>query len=288
MSGESAGPGDVGVVDVEGAHLGYRMEGHGPTCLVLGSSIYYPRAFSQGLRERLRLVFVDLRHFGTSDPSFGPDRITVATYADDIEKIRQTLGLGDVIVIGHSFHATFALDYALRYPEHVRGVVWIGASPRDDPAEEDRLWADVSLERKELDARKRAELTPELRATLSPSELFIREYLVNEPRFWYDHALDTSWMWDDVVADPPAWDRVAELFEDDDGAEGAAKVTVPVLVAVGRFDYNNPYTLWRRNGDEETPFSFVLFERSGHGPMFEEPERFDQALLEWVGGLPND
>jgi proline iminopeptidase len=264
------------------------MEGHGPTCLVLGSSIYYPRAFSQGLREHLRLVFADLRHFGTSDTSFGPDRITVETYAEDIEQIRQTLSLGKVIVIGHSFHATFALDYALRYPEHVRGVVWLGASPRVDPAEEDRLWADASLERKELDARKRAELTPELRATLSPSDLFIREYLVNEPRFWYDHDLDTSWMWDDVVADPPVWDRVGDLFEDDDGAEGAAKVTVPMLVAVGRYDYNNPHTLWRGDGDEERSYSFVLFERSGHGPMFEEPERFDQALLEWVGGLPSD
>jgi proline iminopeptidase len=72
----------AGVVEVEGAQLGYRVEGDGQPCLVVGSSIYYPRVFSQDLREHLQLVFVDLRHFATSDPSFSPDRISFETYPD--------------------------------------------------------------------------------------------------------------------------------------------------------------------------------------------------------------
>jgi proline iminopeptidase len=82
-------PDKAGIVEVEGAHLGYRIEGRGQPCLVVGSSVYYPRVFSQALRQHLQLVFVDLRHFAAaSDPSFTPDRISSDTYADDIEHAR--------------------------------------------------------------------------------------------------------------------------------------------------------------------------------------------------------
>ncbi|MCH7476210.1 MAG: hypothetical protein IIA27_16285, partial [Gemmatimonadetes bacterium] len=47
----------------------YRIEGEGTPTLVIGSSIYYPRAFSESLRKHLRLVFLDHRGFA---PSPGP------------------------------------------------------------------------------------------------------------------------------------------------------------------------------------------------------------------------
>jgi len=288
MTGPSTASGDSGTVKVEGAELGYRIEGHGPTCLVVGSSIYYPRAFSQGLRNHLRLVFVDLRHFAPSDPSFDLDQISLETYANDIERMREALGLGDVIVIGHSNWAGYALDYAQWYPEHVRGAVWLGGAPVIDEAEVNRLWeTDASQERKELYARKQAELTPELRATLSPSELFIRESAANGPLKWYDANYDNSPMFDEVFLNLPVFDRFAELEDDDfDWADVAARLDAPVLVVVGRYDYRNPYTLWERDRDS-TPYTFVLLDRSGHIPMFEEPELFDQTLLDWVGSLPS-
>ena len=31
--------------------------------------------------------------------------------------------------------------------------------------------------------------------------------------------------------------------------------------------------------------TYALFEKSGHHPSLEEPERFDQTLLAWVHGL---
>ena len=109
-----------------------------------GSVAYYSRVFSRALRERLQLVFVDLRHFAVSDPAFSPDQISIDMYAADIERFRQELGLGDIIVIGHSVHATIALEYARRYPAHVRGVVAIGSVPQgmdDDDVALTSNWA---------------------------------------------------------------------------------------------------------------------------------------------------
>jgi proline iminopeptidase len=287
---QSTAQDNVDIVEVEGAHLRYRIEGDGQPCLVVGSSIYYPRVFSQDLREHLQLIFVDLRHFAASDPSFTPDRISVGTYADDIERVRQTLRLGDVVVMGHSIHGTIALEYARRYPEHVRGVVVIGAPPRrsdDEPAPSDRLWeADASEERKEILARQLAELTPEVRATLSPADLFVRSYVANGPRYWYDPAYDCSWLWDGVVPDMPVIERLfGELFKTYDLPQGPAQITLPVLIAHGRYDYSAPYTLWEEHRHTLPRHTYALFERSSHTPPLEEPERFDQTLLAWVHGL---
>jgi proline iminopeptidase len=281
-------PDEAGIVEVEGAHLGYRIEGRGQPCLVVGSSIYYPRVFSQALRQHLQLVFVDLRHFAAaSDPSFTPDRISSDTYADDIEQVRQTLGLGDVVVIGHSIHAIIALEYARRYPGHVRGVVAVAPHPPGDLAERDQLWeAEASGKRKEILERQLAELTPEVRAALSPADILVREFVATGPALWYDPTYDCSWLWEGVVADVPIMDRLfGELFQTYDVDQGPGEITAPVLIAQGRYDYGAPYTLWEEHRHKLPQHTYVLFERSGHHPPLEEPERFDQTLLAWINGL---
>lgn len=294
MTTQNAAQEGVGIVAVSGTRLRYRIEGHGEPCLVVGSSVYYPRVFSQDLRRHLQLVFVDLRHFIdpqhflSADPSFSPHLISIDTYADDVERVRQALALGDVIVIGHSVHATVALEYARRYPEHVRGVVAIGGSPSSDGLEaaSDRYWeAEASEARKELLTRKRAELTPELRATLSSAALFVREYVAGGPALWYDPIYDASWLWEDVVPDMPVLERLGELFDPYDLAQGPVQISVPVLIAQGRYEFGAPYSFWEEHRHKLPRHKLVVFDRSAHTPPLEEPEQFDQTLVGWLQGL---
>ena len=76
-----------------------------------------------------------------------------------------------------------------------------------------------------------------------------------------------------------------ELLKPYDLAQIPGEIVVPVLVVHGRYDYWESHTLWEGRLDELPRHRFVLFERSAHCPPLEEPERFDQTLLEWVRGL---
>jgi proline iminopeptidase len=281
-----------GIVEVEGARLRYVIEGDGAPCLVIGSSVCYPRVFaSQALRERLQLVFVDLRHFATCDPAFSPDRVSRETYYDDIEHVRRTLGLGDVLVLGHSLCGPIALEYARRHPQGTRGLVTVGGHPLRGSDEAIRatahLWeTDASDTRKDIYARRQAELTPHVKATLAPAELFVRDYVASGAKAWYDAGYDCSWLWDRVVPDMNMIGRLyGELFRPYDLAEGPEKIDVPALVVHGRHDYLVPYTLWEGRLPTLTRHTYVLMDRSGHFPSLEQPELFDQTLLGWLDGL---
>jgi pimeloyl-ACP methyl ester carboxylesterase len=68
-------------------------------------------------------------------------------------------------------------------------------------------------------------------------------------------------------------------------AQGPGQITVPVLIAQGRYDYGAPYTVWEEHRHKLPRHTYALFDKSGHFPPLEEPERFDQTLLAWVHGL---
>ena len=96
---------EFGTVAVDGSRLQVRIEGTGEPMLVVGSAVFYPRVFSRDLREQFRLVFVDLRHFAPLDDAAMVDQLSIETYADDIEHVRQTLGS----LILHLVASTFLL-----------------------------------------------------------------------------------------------------------------------------------------------------------------------------------
>jgi len=93
------------------------------------------RLSGAALREHLHLIFADLRHFAdprdfaSADPSFRPEQISIETYADDIEQARQALGLGEVVVIGHSNHGKARIHWPVAWPERYEGPRGMSRGP---------------------------------------------------------------------------------------------------------------------------------------------------------------
>lgn len=280
----------TGVIELDGARLPYRVEGRGIPTIVLASSVYYPRTFSQNLREHLQLAFVDLRHWVPSDPDFDIDGITLDTYSEDIDRIRQVLGHERVLVIGHSIHGLIALEYARRYPQHVIGAIVIGSPPvageELDAAYEAYWESDASLQRKRVLGRNMAALEPELEH-LPPGEGYVRTYVARAPAIWYDPEYDCTPLWEGVVFNMPVFQRLGSLFDGYDLALEAPPIRVPVLVVLGSHDYGVPPNLWEKRRGVIADADYRLFEQSGHTPQLEEPERFDRTVLDWLQGVEN-
>ena len=283
---------DTGIISAGLFQLRYRIEGRGIPTIAIGSAIQGPRLISPQLRQHLRLVFVDHRGFAAS-----PGRVDIAEFAldrllDDMERARQELGLGRVAVLGHSGHALMALEYTKKYPAHVSHVIMIGMAPdlsAANAAAADRYWQEsVSPERKAVLEENFQRLPDELLAQLPPDEQFIRTYVRNGPRIWYDPRFDSSPLWEGVEVNRDMIDHVwGGVFREIDITHGLATFDRPVFLALGRYDFLvAPPAAWDAMRSQFRDFTVRVFERSGHTPQYEEATLFDAELVGWMKTRP--
>ena len=74
------------------------------------------------LADDFQILCPDLRGHGRSDHS-SAKFWNLRTWADDLRRLCDTLGLGKPVVLGSSFGGFVALTYAALFPDHPRGVI---------------------------------------------------------------------------------------------------------------------------------------------------------------------
>jgi proline iminopeptidase len=274
-----------GYIEVSGTRLHYVVEGNGKPCLVIGSSIYYPRTFSKELKDSLKFYFTDMRWFARDYNPVKPEDFILDTILSDIEKIRSALKLEKMIIVGHSIHSLIAFEYARRHPDRVSNIIMIGAPAYQSCIEQEnainKLWNTASPERRRRQNenwKKLAEMKD-----LTPSQFEIENYCLMAPEYWYDMNYDAKWLWKDMTLNTDIlFPLYSSVFKDYFIFRNERRVPAPTFVATGRYDYVDPYTLWE--GFDDIPGLTVrLFERSGHTPQLEESAIFDHEILMWLG-----
>jgi proline iminopeptidase len=271
-------------VSVKGAELHFSARGTGPTCLVLTGigTRPYERQTPPELSDRLRLVYVDLRGSGRSTGE--PADLTFDLLADDLEAVRNDLGLEQVCVLGHSILGALALEYGRRCPESVSHVIAVGTPPIGDMTQVATA-ANAFFEEDASQGRKQA-----LRESLAglPAGPSLRQALLAQsPRRFFDPRFDAAPFLPEASSNPrllmhllmtllPRWDvRV-----------GSSTLRVPTFIALGRYDYVMPHSLWEGVAPSLPNATLRVFLESGHQPFFEEPERFADEVKGWMSREP--
>jgi pimeloyl-ACP methyl ester carboxylesterase len=190
-------------------------------------------------------------------------------FAGDVAAFADALGLGRVVVVGHSMGSTHAQCFAIDYPQRVLGLVLAGsfASYRDNPMVVD-LW-ETSVSR--------------LADPIDPA--FVREFqestLAQPVRPEYlDMVVRES-----LKVPARVWRAAFEGFLEDAVAGQLGRITAPTLVAWGARD-----ALCRRRDQEAflaaiAGSRLVAYENAGHALHWEEPERFAADIVTFVESL---
>lgn len=76
--------------------------------------------------EKWRLTLIDQRGCGKSTPFAELEENTTWDLVDDIEKVREKLGVEKWVVFGGSWGSTLSLAYAQTYPQQVKGLILRG------------------------------------------------------------------------------------------------------------------------------------------------------------------
>ena len=247
-----------------GLELLYEMQGGGSEVVIVlhggpGLPHEYYHPMLSNLSRYARLIYFDRR----ADMASQRDKhnpASVAEMADDVEALRQTLGVDRVTLLGHSFGTAIALNYALRYADHTKRLILVsGAAAVEDPAEAERRLV-KSLSPSEL-SRYRDEGGTN---NANPCERVRRRYAVLYPHYFFklipyefDRGLYTVY-----------FDSLAKkLALANDRQELATPVAQSFELAAG------------------LPQSrFVVLEHSGHFPIFEENYLFTEWVRQFMVG----
>ncbi|HEY7304866.1 MAG TPA: alpha/beta fold hydrolase [Bryobacteraceae bacterium] len=81
------------------------------------------------LADAFRLIYYDQRGRGKSADQVLPEEVTLTSEIDDLDKVRQHFHLESTNLLGHSWGAVLALEYALRYPERVSHLILMNPAP---------------------------------------------------------------------------------------------------------------------------------------------------------------
>lgn len=273
-------------INSDGFELNYSVKGTGKPILVIGSSVYYPQLFSEDLYDTFRFIFLDHRGFLKPPRTLQPEDYRLDKVLDDIETARQDLNLTNFILLGHSGHAFMALEYAKKYPYHVQKVALLNSAPTNSEERQRQSFAffneTASPERKRQFEMDIALLESDIQK--DPERRFVHMCIRMGAQSFYDYTFNAAYMWEDVYTNMPIIDHLwGEAFAELNLIQSLANFNKPVFIGLGRHDYLvAPVSLWNSVDETYKHVKKVIFEHSGHNPMFEEPQTFDKELSKWI------
>ena len=114
------------------------------------------------------------------------------------------------------------------------------------------------------------------------TDAMVRRYVAFGAMYWFDPTFDSSRLWEGVEINPELSQQVFDPTNSFDLRDGPVPIRTPVLLALGRFDFVVPYTIWDSYLDVLSDHQKQIFSESGHTPQFEQSELFVQVVVDWL------
>jgi proline iminopeptidase len=260
------------------------------------------RHFNSDLEHEFLMVYWEQRGTGRSyHASIPPESMTIDQFVRDlddvVELVRERFHKERVVLLAHSWGSAIGLLYAARHPAKVAAYVGVGqvadmragerasyefavreARRRNDdnairPLQD--IGAPPHTVDEMLTSRKWVErFGGSFHAKLSTGNLIWAALRTDEAnlrdliKFGQGNRFSLEHLWDEFRA-----------FDIDDRL---TTFEIPIVLMLGRYDWQVPADLAARYFERiDAPGKrLIWFEQSAHNPPFEEPERFNEALIE--------
>ncbi|MBD0384381.1 alpha/beta fold hydrolase [Paenibacillus sedimenti] len=224
-------------------------------------------------KDRYRLILPDLRAHGRS--SHVHKGHTMATYANDIHALIQTLGLQDVVLVGWSMGAFVMWEYIKQF-----GTANLKASVVVSESASDYRWPDWNI-----GAFDFAGLIDAMHAVQTDRAGFVQAFV---PLMFKDapSQANLEWMVHEVTKLP---ESIASsiLFGQTvvDYRPMLSTIDVPTLLCFGRDEKLIPVAAATHLEQNIPDTQLVMFENSSHCPFLEEPQLFNETVDNFIQSL---
>ncbi|MER2060448.1 MAG: alpha/beta fold hydrolase [Niallia sp.] len=287
---------------INGTRIYFDVEGMGsvpdgpimrqkPVCFVLHGgpggdhTLYKP--YLTPLSEMMQLVYIDNRGSGFSDE--GPQSTyTLENNVEDVESLREYLGLEKIVILGQSYGGITALSYAVKYPNRIAGLVLITTSSSHRFLERSKQ----VLEEKGTQEQKLVAENALSGAFESNEEYY--NYLAVTGSL-YSHSVkanptqeEIQMMQDAMARCKVCYQAANEGFRElgflrsYDVTDQLQKITSPTLIITGRHNWIAPVQESLEMANKLPNNELVIFEQSSHNVMSDEYNLFLSTVQDFV------
>lgn len=259
-----------------GRPLYYERHGQGPALVFLHGAGSNGATWWQQLpafTPHFSCVTVDIRCFGRSVAP--PDELQVRLMVDDLVDLLDHEGIDSAVLVGQSLGGMIALRTALEHPRRVRALVPCDSSlaidhPRQLAILEHRITAAaaMSIEQRSLGAW----------------------FIQNRPALVALYAQINHFNPSAHSIPPEVWREAMRGLNRPDSlvpTEALRRLGCPVLLIVGREDPIVPLDIVQEVAGLIPSAQVAVVEQAAHSAYFEQPEVFNQRLLAFLQGLPD-
>jgi len=294
-------PIDEGYVDAHGVLIYYKAFGKGDPLVIVhggpGASHDYMLPHLVPLARTNRLVFIDERGSGRSEKLDDPKGYTVEAMAEDVEAVRQQLGLGRINLLGHSYGGVLAQAYALKYQQNLRHLVLCSTFHSTKMLNDffatmkERMPAEL---RQRIETMEKAGLYgkgADYRKGRYPDEYMVAAW--GEGYFPYLYRRHPDANYEPVANGMMSWDLYREMWGSSgefviDGNLASVEygpklgtLKVPTLITVGDHDEVDP-SISRDMQAKIAGSKLVVLPDAGHMTFVDQPELFRKAVDDFV------
>ena len=294
-------PVQEGFVDANGIMIYYKMLGRGAPLMIVhggpGASHDYFLPYLLPLARHNKVVFIDERGSGRSQKLEDPSSYTIENMVEDVEAVRQALGLGKISLLGHSYGGALAQAYALKYQANLTHLI-LGST-----------WSS-SKALNEIFVKMKQNMSPELRERIDKLEAaglygqgkdyeknrYTNDYMIaawGEGYFPYLYQNHPDPNYDPIDNGKMAWDLYREMWGEHgefiiDGnlksveyTDRLASIKVPTLILVGDHDECDP-SLARAMHEKIAGSKIVVFPKAGHMTFVDDTGMFIQTVDDFL------
>ncbi|MFT4977904.1 MAG: pimeloyl-ACP methyl ester carboxylesterase [Myxococcota bacterium] len=305
----------------DGADLRIRVEGPSdPQAMILllhggpggNSEEYNVGSWSEQVEAEVAVAYLDQRGQGASQGVYDEEDVTFAQLTEDVDVVLAFLGAHysgvPLFLMGHSWGGALGISALLETDASARVDGWIEVDGAHDVPMLNQLAVPmlISVGGEERDAGRNVERWDEIISFAEGVDLGLitpeNSSLINRYAFEAEAligglAVDESvgvaellgyYLTSSVGWPVEAWlgDHTADLLagevEQVSYTSRLWELTVPSLLIWGGYDFVVPTPLGEDAVERIDAAELVVLPRSGHSPMFNEPDAFSAAVLDFV------
>jgi proline iminopeptidase len=255
---------------------------------------YFEAADSYFPGASIEYYYYDQLGSANSDAPDLPELVNLPRYVDEVEQVRKALGLDkkNFFVLGHSWGGILAIEYALKYPQHLKGVIisnMMASIPAYNvyaekvlmPAMDQKVLAEI----KQLEKDGKYE-DPRYMDLLMPHH-YAHHVLRMPPDQWPEPVVRSFKRLNPKVYVPmqgPSelgasgallnWDRVADL----------PKIAVPALVIGARYDTMDPAHM-AMMAKKVRHGRYLYCPQGSHMSMYDDQKTWFDGIIRFVNDV---